>query len=128
MSIFEQASRLKIRVASSKGDLTVEDLWDLPLESARGVSLDAVGTALQQKLNSQPQSLIGSKTESTTRDTLALDIIKHIIVTKQGENAAARGAAEQRALQQRAKEVLAKRADAALEGLSDDELKKLAGG
>jgi hypothetical protein len=30
MNIFEQASRLRLRFESSKGQLIVEDLWELP--------------------------------------------------------------------------------------------------
>ena len=32
MNIFEEASRKKIRVKTSRGSLSVEKLWDLPLE------------------------------------------------------------------------------------------------
>ena len=38
--MFEQAARLKLRFETSRGLLSVEDLWDLPLTSARGASLE----------------------------------------------------------------------------------------
>lgn len=127
-NIFEQASRLKLRFASTKGELTTEDLWDLPLTSEKGSSLDNIGTALMHKLNAQPQSLIGAKTESSARDNLAFEVIKSIISTKQAENAQARTDAEQKAIRQRAKELLAQRKDKALETLTDEQLEALAKG
>lgn len=33
ISIFEQASRQKLRFETSAGKLSIEDLWDLPLTS-----------------------------------------------------------------------------------------------
>ena len=36
MNIFEYATRAKLRFASSRGDLTVEQLWDVPLRSTDG--------------------------------------------------------------------------------------------
>ena len=41
--IFKQATKLKLRFSSVRGDLTVEDLWDLPLTSKSNLSLDGVG-------------------------------------------------------------------------------------
>ena len=46
MSIFEQASRLKLRFASVKGELTIEHLWGLPLQSKTSFDLDTVAKAV----------------------------------------------------------------------------------
>ena len=53
MNLFEIASRNKLRVPTTKGDLTVEQLWDLPLKSANGLSLDSIAIALNKQLESK---------------------------------------------------------------------------
>ena len=45
MNLFEIASRKKLRIPTTKGDLTVEQLWDLPLKST-GLSLDKIAIDL----------------------------------------------------------------------------------
>jgi hypothetical protein len=80
--MFEKASKLKIRFASSKGKLTVEDLWDLPLSSNRDdvVSLDSIAIELNRKIKDNDEESFVVK-RSPTRNTLDLkfEIVKHII-------------------------------------------------
>ena len=45
MNIFEYAARSKIRFQSTKGELTVEQLWDVPLRSRDDFNLNAVAKA-----------------------------------------------------------------------------------
>ena len=53
MNIFEQATRAKIRFSTPVGMLSVEDLWDLPLTSARArANLDDVARLLDAELKS----------------------------------------------------------------------------
>ena len=58
MNLFEIASRNKLRVPTTKGDLTVEQLWDLPLKSANGLSLDSIAIALNKQLESSATSFV----------------------------------------------------------------------
>ena len=49
-NLFMQATREKFRFESSKGDLSVEQLWDLPLTSRTGFDLDTVAKAVNADL------------------------------------------------------------------------------
>ena len=52
MNIFEQATRLKLRFAvGTRVNLTVENLWDLPLTNVKGEDLDHIAIELQEKLS-----------------------------------------------------------------------------
>ena len=51
MNMFEQAARLKLRFAvGARVNLTVENLWDLPLTNVKGEDLDHIAIELQEKL------------------------------------------------------------------------------
>lgn len=86
--IFKQATKLKLRFSSVRGDLTVEDLWDLPLTSKSNLSLDGVGKPIQKALReSDEDSLVDVPTTSKNElNSLRLAIIKEIISVKQEEN------------------------------------------
>jgi hypothetical protein len=119
MSMFEQAARMKLRVAY-KGQATVEDLWDLKVEVLDG---------LYQKLRSQQKDASGESLLTPARKDKALDlkieIIKHIVGVKLAEKAAQQKKADLRMRTRRISEILAKKQDEALQGKSEDELRQL---
>ncbi len=93
MSIFEKASRQKLRFASAKGGIGigVDDLWDLPLQSTRGhVNLDDIAKALNRQLKAADGdvSFVDPERKSDERVQLALDVVRHVIGVKMAENAA----------------------------------------
>ena len=83
--IFKQATKLKLRFSSVRGDLTIEDLWDLPLTSKSNLSLDGVGKPIQKDIReSDEDSLVDVPTTSKNElNSLRLAIIKEIISVKQ---------------------------------------------
>ena len=82
MNMFEQATRLKLRFAvGTRVNLTVENLWDLPLTNVKGEDLDHIAIELQEKLSTNEKSFViqQSKTKETQVNQLKFDIVKHII-------------------------------------------------
>lgn len=107
--MYENAIRNKYRFPSSKGELTVEQLWDLPLTSARGTSLDEVAISVNGNLKNLPaESFVAHSTNAAAKAVLEekLAIVVHIIQTKQAENEAARTAAERKQQRDRLTEIL----------------------
>lgn len=128
MSIFEQASRQKLRFDTSRGQLSAEDLWDLPLSATNGrPSLDSVAVGLHRALQDTGLSFVNPEEKDQTTQ-LKLEIAKHIIAVRKAEAAAAREEGAKAARKQKLLEVLARKQDAALEALSEDEIKKLIDG
>lgn len=80
-NLFEQAVRNKYRFTTSKGELTVEDLFDLPLTTVgQRVSLDSVACDLYRELReAQEVSFVTEKTK--TREILEnkFALVKYII-------------------------------------------------
>lgn len=75
MENFEKASKKKLRFESSKGQLSVEQLWDLSLDS-----LDTIGMKIKKKLEENgTESLISTKPKTNADDELRFAIVKHII-------------------------------------------------
>jgi len=81
MSIFEKASKAKLRFSTSRGQLSTEDLWDLSLES-----LDSIAVAIDKALETAgKKSFIGKRDTTNTTLELQLEILKHIIEVKLAE-------------------------------------------
>jgi hypothetical protein len=80
MNIFEIVTRNKIRFPY-KGSASVEDLWDLPVEE-----LDKLYRALnRQRKNSDEDSLLKPSNKVSSSLDIQIDIIKHIVETKETE-------------------------------------------
>ena len=88
MNIFERASRAKFRFSSSKGPLTVEYLWDLPLKASSGYDLDSVAKFINAELREAKEESFVSVSQDPQKaiNETKLEIVKHIISVRQAEN------------------------------------------
>ena len=124
--IFKQATKLKLRFSSVRGDLTIEDLWDLPLTSKSNLSLDGVGKPIQKALReSDEDSLVDVPTTSKNElNSLRLAIIKEIISVKQEENLIKQNQAAIESQKALLKQALASKKIDEINGLSVEEIEK----
>lgn len=122
-NIFEQASRKALRFESTKGLQTVEDLWNLPLDSARGSSLNSIAKAVNKVIKeSEEETFVGTKSNALTEENLKLEILKHIIKVRQEENEKAITASKVKKERERILEMIAVKKDQALAESSVEEL------
>jgi hypothetical protein len=126
-NIFEYATRSKLRFASIKGELTVEQLWDVPLRARDGFDLNVIAKDVN-KLNkeiSEENFVETIRTAVHTRCEMAMEIVKHVIAVKLAEE---EEAAKNRAAKKQEKEkllaILAEKQDGKLSELSEKELQK----
>jgi hypothetical protein len=134
MSIFEQASRRKLRFETALGPLATEDLWFLPLSKAteprnRHVALYAnlndIAITLHEKIQSSAVSFVDSADKVDADLQLRFDIIKHIIDVRLKERDEAKEAAAKAERKQKLMGILARKQDAELEGMSVEQIREL---
>ena len=125
-NLFLQATREKFRFESSKGDLSVEQLWDLPLTSRTGFDLDTVAKAVNADLkSSNEESFVNaSNNPAVSRLQAKLEVVKAIIEVKLAQAEATKKRAEKIAERQRLMEVLHSKKDQELQGLSVEEIER----
>ena len=95
MNIFAQATKEKLRFESSKGNLSVEDLWELPLQSQTGKpNLDDIYKSVKRELDKDQEESYVNKATSSPINDLRLEVVKSVIDTKMQENEAAKNAVQ----------------------------------
>lgn len=123
--LYEKVMRKHLRFSSPKGELTVEMLWDLPVVSTGGPSLNSVGKMITQELRDAGDNLV--ETEKSAKQVqleVKLEVVKHIIATKQAEKDAADKAAAGHAEKAQLLDILAEKEAGELSALSKEELRK----
>lgn len=128
MNLFEKAARNKFRFYTSQGTmLSVEDLFDLPLTSARGMDLNDVARTLFRKIKEQEvESFLSSPADSAKKVLEEkLEIVKHIIEAKEKQAEKNKKAAENRARKQKIMEIIHRKENQALEAMDIVDLEKL---
>lgn len=124
--MFEQAARLKLRFMTPKGNLGVEDLWDLPLTSKRGVSLEELAQDLYKRTEELPKVSFVSKVEPKDKEMeLRFNIVKHIITKRLEENAGKVNDAQKKAHNQHILSLIEQKKNADLETKSVEELQAM---
>lgn len=126
--MFERASRAKLRFASPQGSLSAEDLWDLPLTSARTnqANLNNIAKEVSRQLKTEgEEDFVNPKSGADEVLQLKLDIVKHVIQVRQAENETARAAAERRDKKAKLLELIERKQDQQLEGKPLEELQAM---
>ncbi|MBB2946582.1 hypothetical protein FB565_006350 [Actinoplanes lutulentus] len=124
MTIFEKATREKFRYPSTKGLLTTEQLWELPLTAKSGFSLDDVAKTVNAELKAiDTESFVATETNAAkaTLET-KLEVVKHVIAIRLAEDQAAKAAAAKKLEKEKLLAVLGRKQDAVLENLTEAEL------
>lgn len=118
--MFEIATRKKYRFPY-KGQISVEDLWDLSVQN-----LDGIYKALKKEAKqAEEDSLLSSKSEKDTDLENKIKIVTYIVSVKQAE-VEKKKAEKDRALQkQKIMEIISSKMDEELHGKSVDELKAM---
>ena len=127
MNIFEQATRRAIRFESAKGDLSVEQLWDLPLQSRNQFDLDTVAKTVNRQLNDVTEESFVSVRENPAKETLSLklELVKHIISVKLQEAEEARNRANKASEKEKLLRLLDEKQNEALRALTPEEIQEL---
>lgn len=118
--LFETATRNKMRFPF-RGMISVEDLWDLSL-----TNLDSVFKTLNAEAKkSEEESLLETKSKENEELSKKIEIVKYIVNIKLEEKKTRENAKKNSEMKQRLLEIKAKRQDAALENMSDEDLDKM---
>ena len=127
MGIYEKATRMKLRFPSVVGNLSVEDLWDLPLVNSKGVCLDDIAKAVNKELKQQQEESFVIKKENKMRKELQLklDILKHIIKIKLDEEKAREEESLKRAEKEKILKIIQMKEEKELMEMDLDELKSM---
>lgn len=126
-NIFEYATRNKLRFASVRGELSVEQLWDIPLRSREpDFNLNAIAKAANKALKeiSEESFVETSKTPEHTRREVALEVVKYVIEVKLAEEEAAKTRAAKKQEKEKLLAILAEKQAGKLSELSEKELEK----
>lgn len=127
MSIFERATRLKMRFDTQKGPLGVEDLWDLPLTSnSNRANLDEIARKLHRQLNNGDDvSFVEPDRKSNENIQLAFDVVKHVIDVRLAERKKASEEVERKERKQELLSIIKDRKSEDLRKMSLEDLQKM---
>lgn len=123
-NLFQLASRQKFRFQSIKGELTTEQLWDLPLTARGGFDLDNVAKQVAAELKAAGEESFVQKNSNPAKAKLEakLEIVKHVIAAKLEDAEKATKASQNQEERQRLLAVLNRKQDAAMEELTPEQI------
>lgn len=124
---YKFAAQNRLRFPSKRGDLTAEDLFQLPLKSTSGFDLDTVAKGINSQLKgASEESFVEDTTADPRRESLkvALEVVKDVIATRQAENRAALAKTQRAADRKKILDAIAAKKDDALTKASLEELEK----
>ena len=126
MSNFLKGTRKKLRFATGKGMGSIEDLWDIPLDSASRPSINSLYIETEADLKEMSTSgLVAKPTKGAGTLELKLAILKEVFEIRTAEQEASKKAIENRAKRNKILDALAEKEEAEFNGKSKDELLKM---
>ena len=125
-NLFEIASRKAFRFPSARGELTVEQLWDLPLQSRSNFDLDSLARLANTALKAVTEESFVATTPNHAKAELEmkLELVKHIIAVKIAESKAISDRAAKADKRKKLIAALAQKEEQALGGMTKEEIEK----
>jgi len=118
MENYKELTRLKTRFTTSKGSLSVEQLWDLSV-----TELDSLAVSLEEQYkNSKGKSFLDKKTTKDKTLKLQFDVVLDILNTKVDEAEALRDAKEIKEHNEKINSLIKQKMDGKLAEMSIEEL------
>ncbi len=127
MDNFKQASRIGLRVSTTQGLLSVEQLWTLSLNKL-SVIIKNVKKTLKALKGSEGDDELSFLDETKTVDKevqLTFDILKDIYLTKKLEAEEEKNVAQRKLNNERIMSLIHKKQNEKLENMSEEELQSL---
>lgn len=122
--LFLTATREAWRFPSVKGQLSVEQLWQLPLINNRDkFDLDGVAKLVNADVKQQSEESFVTPTKTDNTPRLKLDLVRYIIQVKLDERTATANALAKAEERKKIMDILDRKTDAALEATSVEDLK-----
>ncbi len=121
--MYKQASKLGLRFQTSKGLLSVEQLWHLN-QTELSNSIKAVKKVLK-KTDDDELSFLEDAKVVDVENQLRFDILKDVYLSKKKESDESRDAAEAKIHNQKIDALIASKKDKKLEEMSIEDLEKL---
>jgi len=125
LKLLTKALAENFRYPSSKGQITTEDLFGLPLISDTGFSLDSIAMELYTKLEQLPKvSFVKNATRDTesTKLTNRLEVVKYVISVKEEQAETAYKEAAKAKRTEKLNELIERKKDDEMANLSLEEL------
>lgn len=123
---YESALRKKIRFDSPRGQLSLEQLWDVPLRSRNDFNLDNLARTASRNLKdvSEESFVNTSHDPKQTAAVLRFDLVKHVIAVKLREEEAAKKRAGNIKEREKLLGALEKKQDDKLGSMSEAQIKR----
>lgn len=122
-NIFEQITRKGLTFSTVKGNISVQELWQLPLKGRNGFDLDTISRDLLSKVKaSSEESLVETANNVDSDDELRLEVLKVVVNTLEAEQEARVNAEQARSHNEKIDQLIARKQEQELEGKSVEEL------
>lgn len=123
-NLYMIAALEKFRFPSTKGDLTLEQLYDLPLKTnGNAPSLNKIAQTLSALIQAEgAENFVDDKTPTNQALEDKLEIVKEVIALRKAEKQSREQAAAKRELIAKLEDKLEAKRDQALSELSEQEL------
>lgn len=122
--MYKKAIRAKLRFQTSKGLLTIEQLWGLTLTELKNLIISLHETV--KKVPSEDLAFLETETvQEESEDKMRFNIAVDVYKTKQQEAKDSREKASKKAFNQHIAEIIAEKEEADLRSKSIDELKAM---
>lgn len=125
MEMFAKAAKKGLTFTTSKGQMTVSQVWQMPLTSHNDFNLTVLSRDVLAATRVQAEENLVESVSTNTDDGLRLDILKFIIGDIKEAKAKQLRASEKRALEQKIAAVLEQKSDDALHNKTVEELQAL---